>query len=128
MWVTHGYAGNAVFFSRYHDWIILHDIPCIRQIHWYVLWCKNRGSHIDTHKFYCLPSVFLLIAKCKLQIFNTCQRLDGHGSFIRQPIIIHILSDAADTVSTHLTLRAVRIVHIHLEIRHLRRLDQDQSI
>ena len=59
---------------------------------------------------------------------DSSQRLDSHGGFVCQAVVIDIFGDTADPVAAHLTFGAVHIVHGHTEIRLFRRADKDQAV
>ena len=47
---------------------------------------------------------------------------------VRQPVIVYIFSDAAQSVAAHFPLRAIRVEHPHTEVPFLGRTDQYHSV
>ena len=83
---------------------------------------KDRSAHINTN----LLRLPVLHRQC--QGLNACSRRNFHDRLIGHSVIIDILSDAADPVPAHFSAAAVRIVHLHLKIRDIRRFDQDKPV
>ena len=120
MRIAHGHAGHTVFFPVHKD----------RHIHRPVTFCFHRHfrrlqfrfSHINLNQFH------LTVFHRQVKIFDAAQCFHGNVRLIRQAIIIDIFCHTADAVAAHLSAGAVRIVHLHLKIRLVRRIDHDQPI
>ncbi len=64
----------------------------------------------------------------QIQIFHFSRADHADLPSVCQPLVIDELPHAADAVSAHLRPGAVRIVHLHLEIRLRSRIDENQPV
>ena len=126
MGISHGNTGHPVLPILDIDRLV-NDILSVRQ-HRNPGWLQNRASHIDADSCHNAPVRWVFFLHGQLQIFYTARADDTDSVGIGQPLIIHKFGDAADAVSAHLRPRAVRIVHLHLEICFLRRVDKDHTV
>ena len=102
-----GFVDHLLFFCHHRD------LPGI----------KPRFSHIDLYERH-----FIVLSYGQIQRFDAASRGHCDLQLIHNAVIIGIFCHTADTVAAHSAPGAVSIVHIHLTIRHFRRLDQNQSV
>ena len=133
MGIAHGDTGHTVFLAVHRDRRIHYSsshrgLPSSFYYHRYLHRCQDRLSHVHLYHSY-MPSVRGGPAlHGKFQVFYFSGADDGDVFPVRQSLIIDVFCHAADTVATHLRAAAVRIVHLHLEIRFLGRIDEDHAI
>ena len=84
--------------------------------------CQDRTSHVHSYQNH------FSILYSQIQIFNPAQCLHRNMCLIGKPIIIDIFCHTTNSVSTHLSPGTVCIIHLHLKICFLGRIDQNQSI
>ena len=133
MGIAHGDTGHTVFLAVHRDRRIHYSrshrgLPSSFRYHRYLHRCQDRLSHVHLYQCY-TPSVRGGPAlHGKFQVFYFSGADDGDVFPVRQSLIIDVFCHAADTVATHLRAAAVRIVHLHLEIRFLCRIDEDHTV
>ena len=62
------------------------------------------------------------------QMLHSAKCLDHKICLVRQPVIVYIFSDAAQSVAAHFPLRTIRVEHPHTEVPFLGRTDQYHSV
>ena len=87
-----------------------------------LLRAQNRRTHI-----YADRNGFAVLSKY-IHILDAALCRNTDSVLFRNPRVIHKLGHTAHSVSAHRALRTVRVIHIHLTVRNLRRLDQDQTV
>ena len=120
MRISHGNTGHPVLFVIHYDLFVNGLLVfgnnrnlCRRQ---------DRLSHIHTDRF--CDAVF----HCQVHIFHFSAADNRKLRLICQPLVMHVLRNAADAVSTHLCPRAIRVIHLHLKIRFVRRIDKNHAV
>ena len=126
MGIPHGNTGHPVLLILDIDRLV-NDILSVRQ-HRNPGWLQNRASHIDADSCRNTSVRRTFSLHGQLQIFYTARADDTDSVGIGQPLIIHKFGDAADAVSAHLRPRTVRVIHLHLKIGFLRRVDKDHTV
>ena len=104
MGISHGYAGKAVFFSVHRD-----RLPDLR--------CLHRAAHIHRNKLH----LSVLHFHGKMLDPGRCLYIDLR--LIYDSVIVSIFPDTADPISAHCSAGSIQIIHIHLAVGSLRRLD-----
>ena len=64
----------------------------------------------------------------QFQMFDSGFCLDCNFLILRHAVVIYVFSDAADSIAAHGAFGSVRVIHLHAEIRFVRRTDQDQAV
>ena len=83
---------------------------------------QYRLTHIDGD----LDS--LTVLRLNRDIFDPAEALYSELRPVRHMMVVYILRHTSYAVAAHLRARAVRIVHLHLKIGYLRRIDEYQSV
>ena len=74
---------------------------------------QDRTPHVYTDRLY--ASVF----HRQIQRLDSASGADRNPGLVRQAVIIHIFCHTADSVPAHSPAGSVRVIHIHLKIRHI---------
>ena len=118
--IAHRNTGNPVFRPAdgkrrtYHGFRFRDDRNLCRP--------KHGIAHIHRHK------ARLSLRDGQRKMLDSAERFDVELRFVREPVVIEILPDAADGIAAHLSLAAVEIEHPHFCIRRLRAADEDKTI
>ena len=59
---------------------------------------------------------YITVCHCQCQMLHAAQSLDHKLCLIGQSVVVHVFSDTAQCISTHLAFRSVRVKHAHAEI------------
>ncbi len=99
---------------------IFSPIHFYRNIYYSFPFCQNRNPIRLQFRFtHIYPNLHhLLVFNSQHQIFYPAQSFYGYLRLINQTVIIDIFCYTADSISTHLSPGAVRIIHLHFKIGH----------
>ena len=106
----------SVYFNRG-----IYDLLRLRY-NWNQRSLKNRSAHID------LYHTDFSVTDRKIQIFHAAFGRYADTGLVYNAVIVSILGYTADAIAAHSTLGTIQVVHIHLTVCNVRRLNQNQSV
>ena len=126
-------------FHKYNSVGISHGNTCkmisvflyfYRHINGFIPFCQNRdffwGENGRTHIY--TDGGNLPVFYGKIKIFDTAFCCNGNACFIYNAVVVGVFCNAADSVSAHSSLRAVKIIHIHFAVCDFRRFNKNQTV
>ena len=120
MRISHGHRRIEEFLSGHRNRLADHS-GCVGNNR-NLFRLQNRTPHIHADRFH-LPVFYR-----QIQRLDSASGADRNPGLVRQSVIIHIFCHTANPVPAHSPAGSIRVVHVHLKIRHIGRLNQNQPI